>query len=195
MTTPTTALSPLAKSQPAIESFFEVTDGARKQKVVVRKNRIVLGSIVSADVKLVGLNVAPIHAVIEVSLGETLQTSHAKILDLASPSGVWVNGAKVVQAHLKNGDQIKIGEITVKFGFQEPSAEAILPDQALLLIDEREVTPIFDYRPEVKDSLEVAYSWNDTILDVEHFTDAKAGAVPLEVHLGESKDDDFIVPP
>ena len=60
---------------------------------------------------------------------------------------------------------------------------------SLLLEDEREVRSIFDMRPTLKSALEVVMSWNEVILDVEHFTTEKA------VVLGETRRSHFGVPP
>src|SRR6478609_6708816 len=70
------------------------------------KERIVLGSVVSADVRLSGDGVEPIHAVIEMASGPDLEPT---IYDLASETGVFVNGKKVITQVLENDDEITIG--------------------------------------------------------------------------------------
>lgn len=176
-------------TQHEIKAVFEITGRGGKQTLMVRKDRVVIGSVESADVKISGANVAPIHAVLELKWGPNENQCSARILDLASPSGVVVNGAKVVNHELRNGDKIQVGDAQIVFGFKKPSPESQLPDQALLLIEASQVTPIFDYRPPVKEALEVVYSWNNTILDVKHFVQQPV------IQLGGNRKADFIVPP
>jgi len=172
-----------------IKAVFELTQGGKKQTFLTRKDRLVIGSVESADLKISGSKIAPIHAVMELKWGASEAQCEARILDLASPSGVSVNGEKVVNQVLKNGDRIQIGDALLVFHFKKPEFQKSLPDQALLLIDANTVTPIFDYRPPVKEALEVVYSWNDTILDIKHFVDQPT------VVLGDTSKNDFLVPP
>jgi outer membrane biosynthesis protein TonB len=172
-----------------IKAVFEVTQGENRQTYLTRKDRLVIGSVESADLKLSGSKIAPIHAVMELKWGATEGQCEARILDLASPSGVMVNGTKVVNHVLRSGDRIQIGDAILAFNFKKPEFQNPLPDQALLLIDANEVKTIFDYRPPVKEALEVVYSWNNTILNVKHFVGDG------EVVLGGTTDDDFLVPP
>ena len=163
----------------SIKASFELTSGGSKKTVMIHKPRIVIGSIETADVKISETpGVAPIHAVVELVWGNEVSACSAMILDLASPSGVFVNGQKVVHHQLKNGDQVKLGDASFIFEFKKPTARDLLPDQALLLIEEDSVETIFDYRPEAKDTLEAAFSWNDCILDVDHLTDVDSMIVP-----------------
>ena len=143
-----------AKALTEIKSVFEVLQGTRKRSYLIHKERVVIGSVESADIKLVGSKIAPIHAVIEITFGSSPANCTARVLDLASPSGTFVNGAKVVHQNLAQNDVLQIGDATLNFSFQIPSASESLPDKALLLIDEHDVTPIFDYRPPMKEALE-----------------------------------------
>ncbi|MBS1958121.1 MAG: AgmX/PglI C-terminal domain-containing protein [Bdellovibrionales bacterium] len=177
-----------------LKAVFEIIQNGRRRTLIVRKDRIVIGSVESADVRLTGAKIAPIHAVMELKWGTDESKSQARILDLASPTGVTVNGAKVVNHELKNDDRIQVGDAQIVFSFKKPEAKSILPDQALLLIDESQVIPIFDYRPPVKEALEVVYSWNNTILDVKHFVPGAAGQ-NTSVKLGGNMQSDFVVPP
>ncbi len=168
----------------------------------VHKDRIVIGTVVSSDVRLTGDGVATLHAVIE-------QTpAGAMIYDLASDTGVFVNGTKVVTQPLKSGDEITLGVIRLKFALEDlkalgapkqavrESAEGqrlfLNPQEdtaALLLVDESEVEEIFDYRPTSKSALEVVMSWASTILDVEHFVKAR------QVTVGQNRRSHFGIPP
>lgn len=72
------------------------------------KEKIVLGRILSADVRIDDPRVSRIHALIEVRDGNVL------ITDLASSHGTFVNGKKVVESKLAFGDTIKLGFIQIK---------------------------------------------------------------------------------
>lgn len=168
----------------------------------IHKERLVLGTVVSADVRLVGGGVAPIHAVLELDPA----TATATIYDLASDTGVFVNGARVVTQTVKAGDKIRIGQQELQFTVddldqlvlrertRETEGRRLFLDpnedfSPLLLEDERHVSQIFDYRPASKRALEVVMSWFGTILDVEHFVKEKA------VTIGTRRRNDFGIPP
>src|SRR4051812_20522236 len=58
------------------------------------KERVVIGSVISADLRLSGDGVAPLHAVLEAGKAPV-------IYDLASETGIFVNGTKVVTHSLR----------------------------------------------------------------------------------------------
>jgi pSer/pThr/pTyr-binding forkhead associated (FHA) protein/outer membrane biosynthesis protein TonB len=152
------------------------------------KERIVIGSVVSADVRIVGEGVEPIHAVVEL-------TPEPMIYDLASSTGVFVEGAKVIAHELKNGDVITIGRAKLSFALenraqvaQSMGVERVRWTQGrtLFLSDDEDFKPllleeeadeIFDYRPAQKSALEVVMGWHQTVLDIEHFVREKAVTV------------------
>jgi outer membrane biosynthesis protein TonB/pSer/pThr/pTyr-binding forkhead associated (FHA) protein len=171
----------------------------------LHKDRIVLGSVVSSDVQLQGDGISPIHAVIELST-EPNGSPKVMIFDLASDTGVFINGTKHVTATIRTGDEITIGRFRLKFAVEDPNAtkigervretndgQKLIVDEkedlrSLLLQDEREVYEIFDYRPASKTALEAVMSWASTILDVQHFVDEKA------VTIGADRVADFAIP-
>ncbi|MBC7396921.1 MAG: AgmX/PglI C-terminal domain-containing protein [Bdellovibrionales bacterium] len=187
MKTETLAANALAKDL-ELKAVFEIEQNGRKQTLIVKKDRMVIGTVESADVKLVGTTVAPVHAFIELKYGSELQSCSARLIDLASPGGVTVNGKKIINDLIQSGDRIQVGDAIFKFSFVKPEFQNPLPDRALLLIDASEVKTIFDYRPPVKEALEVVYSWKSVILDVKHFVDH------ANVTLGGTDSDDFLVP-
>lgn len=182
--------------------------GESRRPITLRfnKDRIVIGSVVSADVRLVGDQVAPIHAVLELLTGSSGELNGV-IYDLASDSGVSVNGAKVVTQTLKNGDSLRIGGHELSYSLLDLEAVPqdrdrvrvtegrrlfLNPDEdlsPLILESERNVQPIFDYRPAQKRALEVVMSWKGTILAVEHFVKEQ------KVTIGTTRKSDFGVPP
>lgn len=71
------------------------------------KEKIVLGRILSADLRLDDPRVSRIHALIEIRGDAILVT------DLASTHGTFVNGKKIVEATVNPGDTIKIGSVEI----------------------------------------------------------------------------------
>lgn len=188
-------------------TFVLLTPKPDGSKPVFRlhKERIVIGSIVSADVRLVDAGVAPIHAVVELN-AEGDAAGLATIYDLASENGVFVNGTRVVTQAIKAGDRVRVGGQELQFHVDNleqiilrertrdsgdrklflDSDEDLAP---LNLLDDRHIAPIFDYKPSQKRALEVVMSWLGTILDVEHFVKENA------VTIGTAQKSDFGIPP
>jgi TonB family protein len=186
-----------------LKLYLKGTD--KKEKVFkFDKERIVIGSVVSADIKLSGEGVSPIHAVLERNekSGKVLGT----LFDLASDTGVFVNDKKIVAHELSDHDQIIIGRHRLNFSTEEidknldrertrKSGDRTLylnPNEdftPLLLEDEREVVEIFDYRPSSKRALEGVMSWYGVILTVEHFVSEK------KITIGNTPKSDFAIPP
>jgi outer membrane biosynthesis protein TonB len=177
----------LGKTSDQIKASFTFHLGGSKKTLLIHKSRVVVGSIETADVRLSEASgVSPIHAVIELNFGMHLNACSARVLDLSSPTGVWVNGQRVVHEPIENGDSIKFGEIEIRFEFTKPEQKNELPDQALLLIEGDRLETIFDYRPSGKDTLETVYSWNESILDVDHLVDQNVMTVPAVYLNGQS---------
>ncbi|MEW6056973.1 MAG: AgmX/PglI C-terminal domain-containing protein [Bdellovibrionota bacterium] len=169
----------------------------------LHKKRAVLGSATSSDLRLDDGSVSPIHAILEVSGVD----GKPVIYDLASDSGLQVNGATTVQATLNPQDQLQIGPYLITVQVQKLGEIPKTPERVresfgqklfvsekedlapLLLENEAEVIDIFDRRPESKTSLQVVMFYNDTILDVEHFVDKK------KVLIGPVMGADFPIPP
>lgn len=72
------------------------------------KEKIVLGRILSADLRIDDPKVSRIHALIEVR-GENIL-----LTDLASSHGTFVNGQKVVEHKIKFGDIIRLGFVEIR---------------------------------------------------------------------------------
>jgi hypothetical protein len=178
------------------------------------KDRIVIGSVVSADVRVTGEGISPIHAVLEVRKNQAgadnSEGAAGFIFDLASLSGVFVNGKKVLAQALQSQDKITIGRYHFKYsieileegaakkrdrsGTRETEGRLLFIDpkedlQPLLLQDDREIEEIFDFRPTSKLALEVVMSWYGSILAVEHFVNEK------RVTIGNSPNSNFSIPP
>lgn len=99
-----------AKSNATIPIRLDVlgADGKILHASEFVKEKIVIGRILSADVRIDDPRVSRIHALIEVRNGAILVT------DLASSHGTYVNGKKVVESKLSFGDTLKLGYAEVK---------------------------------------------------------------------------------
>ena len=180
--------------------------GKAQGAIRIHKERIVLGSVISADVKLTGEGVSPIHAVIEMNpqAGAGAMENVATIYDLASDTGVYVNGKKTVTQALNQGDAVRLGSFEFRFKVEEMGQQQSAPARTrevgsrklfldpeedlapLLLEDAVDIQEIFDYRPSIKKSVEVVLSWCGSILDIHHYRqDQKT------VTLGDSGAEDF----
>ncbi len=89
------------------------------------KEKIVIGRVLSADVRIDDPKVSRIHALIEVRNGAI------GVTDLASSHGTFVNGKKVVESALNFGDVLKLGNVEVRISkgsgvtmTSQPSAQA-----------------------------------------------------------------------
>ncbi len=189
-----------SKNQIAKADLIVIKVGDRSFRF--EKRRIVLGSVVSADVRVVGEGIAPIHAVLE----RDPETSELTLYDIASDTGVFVNGKRTITSSIKPGDSIALGSTQLSIGFEKEKQGAIpekiwksggenlygdpQEDLAPLVLESmREVNEIFDYRPSAKRAVEVVMSWHGSILDIEHFVDRSS------VTIGPQRSCDFGIPP
>jgi len=72
------------------------------------KDKIVLGRILSADLRIDDARVSRIHALIEIR-GENIL-----LTDLSSTHGTFVNGEKIVESKIKIGDVIRVGFVEIR---------------------------------------------------------------------------------
>jgi len=82
-------------------------DGAAAEHIV-RDAPVTIGRSAECDIRISGADVARLHAVVEPS-GAKL-----RVRDQGSGAGTWVNGEKVADAVLDNGDEFRVGEVTFK---------------------------------------------------------------------------------
>ncbi len=111
------------------------------------KDKLVLGRILSADLRVDDPRVSRIHALLELRNNKLLLT------DLASSHGTYVNGEKVVEKALKWGDTIKLGQVSVRIsqGSGQVSAQPAADpgrvyDDATLVDIDRSMTNKLDRR-------------------------------------------------
>lgn len=177
-----------ATATPVLRAQFEVELGGSSQIFLVGKDRVVLGGVESADIRLPGAGVAPIHALIEIQWADQESACTARLIDLASPGGTLLNGKAVVNDLLRPGDVIRIGDAAIRFAYRKPDGPHARDESSFQLIDPGSVIPIFDHPPGARNALEVVCSWNGVILNVKHFL------LEEEVSLGTEGMADFPVP-
>lgn len=187
--------------------IFNVISGSGRDEVKktykVNKNRLVIGSALSSDIRIQQNAVSNVHAVVEMDSSGT-----AFIYDMASETGLFHNDKKILSSELKDGDEIKIGFAMVTFRKQLlQDAQAQIPAASirssgarklfynekedfrpLILEEERNVIQIFDYPSAGEQALQIVMYWGDVILDVQHIVDLDP------VTIGESKKATFMVP-
>ncbi|MBI4404776.1 MAG: AgmX/PglI C-terminal domain-containing protein [Deltaproteobacteria bacterium] len=96
------------------------------------KEKIVLGRILSADLRIDDPRVSRIHALLEVR-GENIL-----ITDLASTHGTFVNGERIVEAKIKVGDTIKLGHVDVKIQKGSGKVTSVTPPAQRPVFDSEE---------------------------------------------------------
>jgi hypothetical protein len=177
-----------ASTDPALRAQFEVEQGGGTQIFLVGKDRVVFGGVESADIRVSGNGVAPIHALVEIQWSDREAGCSARLIDLASPGGTRLNDLPIIHEVLRPGDVIRIGDARIRFTYRRHETPKARDDSAFQLIDPASVIPIFDHPAGARSALEVVCSWNGVILNVKHFL------VEEEVTLGAEGTADFQVP-
>ena len=98
--------------------YLEIDTGAQRRVVPLREDVIHVGRGLSADVRLDDATVSRKHALI------VRREDGVVILDDRSMNGVWVNGERVTEAMLGDGDEITLGRVPLLFRTAVPEAAA-----------------------------------------------------------------------
>ena len=99
----------LTADQLAPGRYLAIEDGGEIVVLPVGEGALRLGRGIGADVVLEDRSVSRRHAVITCRGGEVV------VLDDRSLNGVHVNGERVVQATLRDGDSIALGDVQMRF--------------------------------------------------------------------------------
>ena len=89
--------------------YLAVEDGRELVIIPIESRPLRLGRSPAADVMLEHLSVSRRHAVVAV------RDDLVVVLDDRSLNGIVVNGERVSEAVLAHGDEIRLGEVTVRF--------------------------------------------------------------------------------
>jgi len=89
--------------------YLAIEDGGEVVVIAVGEGVLRVGRGIGADVVLEDRSVSRRHAVITCRDGEVV------LLDDRSLNGVWVNGERVRQATLRDGDAVAVGDVQMRF--------------------------------------------------------------------------------
>ena len=98
--------------------YLEIESGAERRVVPLPSEVTHLGRGLAADIRIDDSTVSRRHAVI------VRERDAVKILDDRSMNGVWVNGRRVTEAVLSDGDQIQLGRVPLRYVSAVPQAAA-----------------------------------------------------------------------
>src|ERR687894_3069915 len=98
--------------------YLDIVTGGDRRVVPLPGEVTHLGRGLSADVRIDDATVSRKHAVV-VRRGDDVV-----ILDDRSMNGVWVNGERVTEATLSDGDEILLGRVPLRFLAAAPQAAA-----------------------------------------------------------------------
>jgi pSer/pThr/pTyr-binding forkhead associated (FHA) protein len=101
------------RRRPRRAHVLELTKGAGPKRVELKAERLVLGRTADADIIIESDEVSRQHAAFYRLDDEYL------VEDLGSRNGVYLNGLKVHQAVLREGDELQFGDVV--FLYQEGS--------------------------------------------------------------------------
>jgi pSer/pThr/pTyr-binding forkhead associated (FHA) protein len=99
----------LTVPRPAPGRYLAIEDGSDVVLLALDRELMHIGRSPSAEIVLDDASVSRRHALI------TRRGDRTVILDDRSRNGVHVNGARVSEAHLQDGDTIVCGHITLRF--------------------------------------------------------------------------------
>src|SRR4029434_6712598 len=83
--------------------------------IPLEREEVILGRALEADVRVNDTKISRKHARINAVKDETTNTTSYVLTDLSSRNGTLLNGQKVRQETLQNGDKITIGEHILRF--------------------------------------------------------------------------------
>ena len=157
--------------------------GKKEQEIELSDKTLTIGRESGNAVVLLGPSVSRHHARIEPSDGGY------RIVDLGSGNGILKNGERVPELDIKPGTVVTLGEYTLKFELDAPSAgaaEAQAKPVLLVLIGggERIAYPVMDGETLVGRSSAAAIRLSEPLVSSSHFKIVKRGSVFALVDLG-----------
>lgn len=106
--------------------FLEVVKGMpAAQPVRLQPGTFVLGRDATADVTYAVEGVSRKHARLTVE-----QNGEVRVVDLASRNGTWLNGRRIEDASLRDGDELRIGPVGLRLRYVGGHAPAPAPPAA-----------------------------------------------------------------
>ena len=175
-----------AKETPSI-SFSVYYAGKLVREVSFERPIINVGKLSTSNLRLDDINVSRKHAVIE-----RRDTGEWRVTDLGSTNGTTVNGRRITQAVLKDGDRALVGNTTLVVHYDRAGVGG--DDRPAARVEEIKGLGENSFYAEDKQEegddwvLEIALLWGETVLSIEHWEK------PAEVVVGELKGCRFSIP-
>jgi pSer/pThr/pTyr-binding forkhead associated (FHA) protein len=95
------------------KAFLRIIEGGNNaERYYLTKDKSIIGSSEQADIVLDDGSISEIHAEIVFKKGEFI------IYDSDSASGIVINGLNVIECSLKDGDVIKLGNVSLGFFYR-----------------------------------------------------------------------------
>lgn len=125
----------------AMEACLLVVQGNElARRFRLQQDDRVIGRSIQADIQIPAEGVSRVHARIEHKNIGVYQ-----LIDLESTNGTFVNGARIQEHTLQNGDRILLGDTTLRF-LQSPRIEATCYDEIYRLTTTDDATGIYNKR-------------------------------------------------
>jgi len=111
--------------------------GRGPRKETFEKESVTIGAGSSADLQVKGENVSDVHAMFDMS-----RANEIHVMDLGSIAGTFVNGKKVNKQKLDIGDEVKVGDVSIKVvGFGEKVVDVAPPELEVKVKEAEAVKP------------------------------------------------------
>jgi diguanylate cyclase (GGDEF)-like protein len=141
----------------------------------LRKSRLVLGRAEDAAIRIPDEMVSRHHAEIEVRWVPASRACRVILTDLESTNHTYVNGGRIRQAELKEGDKVRIGDTVLKFvvhddldaRFHEEIRNRIAYDQLTGLLTKESLVVALD--AELRRCLRYGLPMAVLMMDLDHF--------------------------
>jgi len=99
--------------------WLDVVDGAPAQRATIPAGGLIIGRTEGVGLRLDADGVSRRHAKI-VDHDDGI----VNVLDLGSTNGTFLNGRRVDAAVLREGDELKVGQVVMRFGYEGSSTRA-----------------------------------------------------------------------
>ncbi len=83
--------------------------------IPLEREKVILGRSLGADVRINDTKVSRKHATITTVVNQKTQTTEYVLTDFGAKNGTYLNGQKIAQEILQNGDKITIGDHILRF--------------------------------------------------------------------------------
>ena len=145
--------------------------------IPLERKEIILGRALGADVRINDTNISRRHAKITIGIDPETQKTQCILTDLISKNGTFLNGRRIIEEVLQNGDKIAVGEHIFRFElFDEIDRE--YQRQIRRLISHDDLTGLLSSRSFFSElRRETAQAVQDNkrfcvlMMDIDHFKD------------------------